>query len=428
MSAAWKASSTINKVSAMYYRIKTSIFIAFMPLLLTGCPPIQTVTPSASETSIATDTPFPTPTTTPTVSPTSTPSPIENAPTPALALFILQSDDDVHLIAGRDIQQITEGTDLVVYSKVATGAEVPIALLRVFAKTAENLEAQTIMLRREAEIRPNLRVDLNVNSLGGNEMEFAPSIPADGYLIADHFIYLRSGTALSVGAELQTLKLVQPSAKIIGAVPASSPLLRVIALSTQGNIAEVELIKGTWPTIQTLVVVVAPAATTTQILVPTPAQGNCVSSLPIPTTFPGISAVSVSEVKSSVCGDLLQFVSHFTANYLHTLELTVNHQDAQYIEQIARGAELRQWKDVVIKAKIAADAGNAAEIAMDINSCYIQDVRIKSDALVEVDFGFRGSSNDGGGLQKTPGLNVDGTYTMELIDGKWYVTSSKRQE
>lgn len=421
----------------MYYRFVCYLFIVLTPLLITGCPsvtltpsPTKTIdsslptTTSTSTTTAATPTAIDTPMAIPT--PTAIPAP---PPKPDLSIFQtgLGSDPSMHIIKGEGFEQIEVGEDVVAYASTEVGAKIPVAVLRVVAKTKEHLEAQTIMLRPGEEVQANFPVDTDINSVGGSEMEFAPSIPADGYFLTKEQVYIQAGVNLSVGASLQTLELVKPNSKIVDAIPLPLPLLRIKSMGVKGHVAQVELIKGEWPISQTLVVALTPTPTPIVPATPLaePTVANCISPPPVAPIILNASPVSVARLQSPVCDEVRQFAGDMFGNYLYLVALTINQLDDQSIKQIARGKQLQRLQTVVAKNKELVKTEDRLVITFDIASSYIEAIRIEGPTQIEIDVVTRAASNGRGGTIVTSGKNGQGTLVLTLIEGSWYVADKE---
>lgn len=172
-------------------------------------------------------------------------------------LFILSPGDRLNsfLVGGADIGTFSVGDRLVVYETAIRDAERPIGLLHITAKQPNNLETQALLIHPDYPIRPNLRLDDQIEALSTAQM-----VPANeqavGYVLAEELlIFLRPNSGVQVGTKLEALELTWAGNTIVDYLPfQESVLMEVESVGIENSSARVTLTWGSWPEPGTILV------------------------------------------------------------------------------------------------------------------------------------------------------------------------------
>lgn len=173
-----------------------------------------------------------------------------------MELKILNHGDveGIYLIEGGRIVEYNLNDQLIVYDEIIANTEVPIALLQVIAKNPNTISAQEILVHPDREVEPGSRVDDRLGSLDASQL-----VPAngkfEGYYQQKGRVRIRPGANVNVGDTLRALEPQLVGSATVDYLEFDPPIeMRVAEVGVESAIARVELVKGDWPQLGTVVV------------------------------------------------------------------------------------------------------------------------------------------------------------------------------
>jgi hypothetical protein len=176
-------------------------------------------------------------------------------------LYILSTGnrENSYFIGGDDIDKFGVGDRLVVYDVLIRDAEQRIGLLQITATLPNTLEAVALLIDTSFPIRPNLRLDDQIEMISTAELTPANE-SAIGFILEEPTIYLLPGHDVQVSSELEALALTSGEGGGIDYLSfPEQVILEVESIGLQNSLARVRLKSGRWPETGTILVLVTVA-------------------------------------------------------------------------------------------------------------------------------------------------------------------------
>lgn len=157
------------------------------------------------------------------------------------------------ILNGDGVGDVNPGESVIIYGVLVQGTEAAIAQAQVIAQSPDSLIVQILLEHPRQDVRSGLRADNNLSQLEASVLIPAASF-ADGYVLSDERIRLRSDHDLVVGTVFQAYEPQMIGQRIADYLPFSPPVvMRVTNIGVTGEVASAELVRGEWPKRGTLI-------------------------------------------------------------------------------------------------------------------------------------------------------------------------------